>query len=110
MPWINVGTIKGDTGATGENGFSPYIAVDRVHGFIVLGDEDSEKMIFFSELKGPKGDTGPAGAADLTSTLDTTDTTHAVANSTIATAIEDMNNQIGSITNVQQSNLTLLGS
>ena len=57
-----------------------------------------------------KGDTGATGPVNLTSTLDTTDTTNAVTNSAIATAIEDIANQIGTITSVQQSNLTLLGS
>ena len=116
MAWVNVGSIKGDTGATGNDGFSPYITVDRAHGFIVFGDEDSEWIVYFSDLKGSKGDTGdtgatgPAGPVNLTSTLDTTDTTNAVTNSTIATAIQNINNQIGTITSLQQNNLTLLGS
>lgn len=54
-----------------------------------------------------KGDTGPV---NLVSTLDTTDTTNAVVNSAIALAIEDIANQIGTITAVQNANLTLLGS
>lgn len=57
-----------------------------------------------------KGDTGATGPVNLTSTLDTTDTRNAVTNSAISTAIEDIANQIGTITSVQQSNLTLLGS
>ena len=57
-----------------------------------------------------KGDTGATGHVNLTSTLDATDTRNAVTNSAIATAIEDIANQIGTITSVQQSNLTLLGS
>ena len=57
-----------------------------------------------------KGDTGATGPVNLTSTLDATDTRNAVTNSAIATAIEDIANQIGTITSVQQSNLTLLGS
>ena len=57
-----------------------------------------------------KVDTGATGPVNLTSTLDTTDTRNAVTNSAIATAIEDIANQIGTITSVQQSNLTLLGS
>ena len=116
MSWVNVGNIKGDTGATGDDGFSPYITVDRAHGFIVFGDEDSEWTVYFSDLRGPKGDTGntgatgPAGPVNMTSTLDTSDTTNAVTNSAIATAIQDVTNQIGTITSAQQSNLTLLGS
>lgn len=113
MSWVNVGNIKGDTGATGDDGFSPYITVDRAHGFIVFGDEDSEQTVYFSDLKGPKGDTGatgPAGPVNVTSTLDTADNTNVVVNSAIATAIQNVNNQIGTITQAQQNNLTLLGS
>jgi hypothetical protein len=58
-------------------------------------------------LKGDKGDTGPV---NLVSTLDTSDTTNAVINSAIALAIEDISNQIGTITSTQTANLTLLGS
>ena len=107
MAWINVGTIKGDTGDTGASGSSPYINVDRAHGFIVFGSGDREQFFYFSDLKGPKGDTCPV---NLVSTLDTIDTTNAVTNSAIATAIEDVVDQIGTITSAQQSNLTLLGS
>lgn len=116
MSWVNVGRIKGDTGATGDDGFSPYITVDRAHGFIVFGDEDSEWTVYFSDLRGPKGDTGntgatgPAGPVNMTSTLDTSDTTNAVTNSAIATAIQNISNQIGTITAAQSANLTLLGS
>lgn len=113
MSWVNVGNIKGDTGDTGDDGFSPYITVDRAHGFIVFGDEDSEQTVYFSDLKGPKGDTGatgPAGPVNITSTLDTADNTNVVVNSAIATAIQNVNNQIGTITQAQQNNLTLLGS
>lgn len=122
MAWVNVGNIKGDTGATGDEGFSPYITVDRAHGFIVFGDEDSEQTVYFSDLKGPKGDTGntgatgatgatgPAGPVNMTSTLDTSDNTNAVVNSAIATAIQNVNTQIGAITSAQSANLTLLGS
>lgn len=113
MSWVNVGNIKGDTGATGDDGFSPYITVDRAHGFIVFGDEDSEQTVYFSDLKGPKGDTGatgPAGPVNVTSTLDTADNTNVVVNSAIATAIQNVNNQIGTITAAQSANLTLLGS
>ncbi|WP_296791320.1 hypothetical protein [uncultured Methanobrevibacter sp.] len=113
MSWVNVGNIKGDTGETGDDGFSPYITVDRAHGFIVFGDEDSEQTVYFSDLKGPKGDTGatgPAGPVNVTSTLDTADNTNVVVNSAIATAIQNVNNQIGTITAAQSANLTLLGS
>lgn len=54
-----------------------------------------------------KGDTGPV---NLVSTLDTSDTANAVTNSAIATAIENLSDQIGTITSTQTANLTLLGS
>ena len=110
MSWVNVGNIKGDTGATGANGGSAYIRLDSTHGVIYLGDQDYSYTIALSSLKGPKGDTGPAGPVNLVSTLDTVDTANAVTNSTIATAIESITNQIGTITAAQEANLTLLGS
>ena len=107
MSWVNVGNIKGDTGASGG---SAYIRLDSAHGIIYLGDQDYSYTIALSSLKGPKGDTGPAGPVNLVSTLDTADTTNAVTNSAIATAIESITNQIGTITAAQEANLTLLGS
>ena len=107
MSWVNVGNIKGDTGASGG---SAYIRLDSAHGIIYLGDQDYSYTIALSSLKGPKGDTGPAGPVNLVSTLDTADTANAVTNSAIATAIENISNQIGTITAAQEANLTLLGS
>ena len=107
MSWVNVGNIKGDTGASGG---SADIRLDSTHGVIYLGDQDYDYTISLSSLKGPKGDTGPAGPVNLVSTLDTADTTNAVTNSAIATAIESITNQIGTITAAQEANLTLLGS
>ena len=107
MSWVNVGNIKGDTGASGG---SAYIRLDSAHGIIYLGDQDYSYTIPLSSLKGPKGDTGPAGPVNLVSTLDTADTANAVTNSAIATAIESITNQIGTITAAQEANLTLLGS
>ena len=107
MSWVNVGNIKGDTGASGG---SAYIRLDSAHGIIYLGDQDYSYTIALSSLKGPKGDTGPAGPVNLVSTLDTADTANAVTNSAIATAIENISNQIGTITAAQNANLTLLGS
>lgn len=57
-----------------------------------------------------KGDTGATSPVNLVNSLNTSDTTNAVTNSAIATAIEDVTNQIGTITSVQSANLTLLGS
>ena len=107
MSWVNVGNIKGDTGASGG---SAFIRLDSAHGIIYLGDQDYSYTIPLSSLKGPKGDTGPAGPVNLVSTLDTADTANAVTNSAIATAIESITNQIGTITAAQEANLTLLGS
>ena len=110
MSWVNVGRIKGDTGdtgSTGSSGGSAYITLDSAHGIIYLGDDDHDYSISLSSLKGPKGDTGPV---NLVSTLDTTDSTNAVTNGAIATAIQNVSNQIGTITSAQTANLTLLGS
>ena len=59
---------------------------------------------------GATGSTGPAGPVNLVSVLDTSDTTNAVTNSAIATEFESLETAIGNITQVQQSNLTILGS
>ena len=75
MSWVNVGNIKGDTGASGG---SAFIRLDSAHGIIYLGDQDYSYTIALSSLKGPKGDTGPAGPVNLVSTLDTADTANAV--------------------------------
>ena len=107
MSWVNVGNIKDETGAEGR---SVNVYKDTSHGQIIFVGDDTEAIIYLSEIKGDTGATGPAGPVNMTSTLDTTDTTNAVTNSAIATAIEDVTDQIGTITSVQQSNLTLLGS
>ena len=103
MSWVNVGNIKGETGADGR---SVNVYKDTSHGQIIFVGDDTEAVIYLSEI----GATGPAGPVNMTSTLDTTDTTNAVTNSAIATTIEDVTDQIGTITSAQQSNLTLLGS
>ena len=113
MAWINVGNLKGDTGDTGANGSNVTITKDTAHGFIYFGSGESQVFLYLSEIKGPKGDTGatgPAGPVNMVSTLDTTDTTNTVTNNAIATAIEDVVDQIGTITSAQSANLTLLGS
>lgn len=113
MSWVNVGRIKGDTGdtgSTGATGGSAYITLDSAHGIIYLGDGDHDYQISLSSLKGPKGDTGATGPVNLVSTLDTADSTNAVTNGAIATAIQNVSNQIGTITSAQTANLTLLGS
>jgi len=107
MAWINVGNLKGETGASGR---SVNVYKDTSHGQIIFVGEDTEAIIYLSELKGDTGATGPAGPVNMTSTLDTTDTTNAVTNSAIATEIESIQTAIGNITSAQQSNLTLLGS
>jgi len=107
MAWINVGNLKGETGASGR---SVNVYKDTSHGQIIFVGEDTEAIIYLSELKGDTGATGPAGPVNMTSTLDTSDTTNAVTNSAIATEIESIQTAIGNITSAQQSNLTLLGS
>lgn len=59
---------------------------------------------------GPKGDTGDTGPVNLAGSLDTDDTTNAIKNAPVAIAIQNLQNDIGTITSVQQSNLNLLGS
>ena len=59
---------------------------------------------------GDKGDTGATGPVNLASTLDTSDNTNAIKNAPVATAIQNINNQIGTITAAQTANLNLLGS
>lgn len=81
---------KGDTGDTGPKG-------DK-------GDTGA------SGVKGDTGDTGPAGPVNLASSLDTTDTTNAIKNAPVATAIENIQTAIGTITSTQTANLNLLGS
>ena len=64
-------------------------------------------------IKGDTGNTGATGATgpvNLASTLDTSDNTNAIKNAPVATAIQNLSNQIGTITAAQNANLTLLGS
>lgn len=82
--------VKGDTGNTGPKG-------DK-------GDTGA------SGVKGDTGDTGPAGPVNLASSLDTTDNTNAIKNAPVATAIENIQTAIGTITSTQTANLDLLGS
>ncbi|MBE6498234.1 MAG: collagen-like protein [Methanobrevibacter sp.] len=82
--------VKGDTGDTGSKG-------DK-------GDTGA------SGVKGDTGDTGPAGPVNLASSLDTTDNTNAIKNAPVATAIENIQTAIGTITSTQTANLNLLGS
>lgn len=82
--------VKGDTGDTGPKG-------DK-------GDTGA------SGVKGDTGDTGPAGPVNLASSLDTTDNTNAIKNAPVATAIENIQTAIGTITSTQTANLNLLGS
>ncbi len=113
MSWVNVGSIKGDTGETGSAGGSAYITLDSAHGIIYLGDDNHDYTITLASLKGATGDTGatgPAGPVNMVSTLDTTDTTNAVTNSAIANEFESIETDIGTITSAQSANLTLLGS
>ena len=112
MAWVNVGNIKGDTG---DDGAAISVYKDSAHGVIYFFGEETEISLALSEIKGdtgatgPKGDTGDSGSVTLDSALNTS-STNAIQNSPVATAIQDLQNSIGTITSVQQSNLTLLGS
>lgn len=92
----------GDTGATGETGPKGD-----------TGDTGEKGDTGDTGATGPKGDTGDTGATgpvNLASSLDTTDTTNAIKNAPVATAIENLQTSIGTITSTQTSNLNLLGS
>ena len=93
---------KGDTGDTGAKGDTGDTGATGAKGD--TGDT------------GAKGDTGATGATGVTgpvnlaSSLDTTDTTNAIKNAPVATAIENLQTSIGTITSTQTANLNLLGS
>ncbi len=113
---------KGDTGDTGADGESIEVYKDSVHRQITFTGSESAAVIGFDEISGPKGDTGasgvkgdtgdtgPAGPVNLASSLDTTDNTNAIKNAPVATAIENIQTAIGTITSTQTANLNLLGS
>ena len=54
MSWANVGNIKGETGADGS---SVNVYKDTSHGQIIFVGDDTEAVIYLSEIKGAKGDT-----------------------------------------------------
>ena len=60
MSWVNVGTIKGDTGATGatgatgSDGDNVRIIKDSAHGFIYFGSGEDEVFLYLSEIKDRK--------------------------------------------------------
>lgn len=89
----------GDTGATGETGPKGD-----------TGDTGEKGDTGATGAKGDTGDTGATGPVNLASSLDTTDTTNAIKNAPVATAIENLQTSIGTITSTQTSNLNLLGS
>ena len=94
--------FKGDTGATGATG--------------ATGETGPKGDTGDTGAKGDTGDTGATGATgatgpvNLASSLDTTDTTNAIKNAPVATAIQGLQTDIGTITSAQSSNLNLLGS
>ena len=55
MSWVNVGRIKGDTGATGSDGGSAYIILDSAHGIIYLGDANHDYQISLSSCDDDRG-------------------------------------------------------
>ena len=130
----------GDTGAkgdTGDDGESIDVYKDSAHRQIIFSGANTEVTLYFDDITGPKGDagatgttgatgekgdtgatgakgdtgdTGATGPVNLASSLDTTDTTNAIKNAPVATAIENLQTSIGTITSTQTSNLNLLGS
>ena len=127
----------GDSGAkgdTGDDGESIDVYKDNAHRQIIFSGTNTSATIYFDEITGPKGDTGNTGATgatgpkgdtgdtgatgatgatgpvNLASSLDTTDTTNAIKNAPVATAIQGLQTDIGTITSAQSSNLNLLGS
>ena len=128
---------KGDTGDTGpkgntgEEGESIWVYNDTAHRNITFEGKDSSATIYYSDITGPKGDTGQkgdtgdagpkgdtgdtgatgdTGPVNLAGSLDTSDNTNAIKNAPVATAIQNLQTSIGTITSAQQSNLNLLGS
>ncbi len=150
MAWVNVGIIKGDTGATGEKsnaiwttttapttpnytfdttklvgptGFSPKVGDIIVYSYYryQITSISGTSAVSTSRVSirgaagatgdtGAKGDTGATGPVNLASTLDTTDNTNAIKNAPVATAIQNIQTSIGTITSTQTANLNLLGS
>ena len=104
---------KGDTEDTGADGESIDVYKDNAHRQIMFIRETTTVVIDFDDITGPKGDTGATGATgpvNLARSLDTTDTTNAIKNAPVATAIQGLQTDIGTITSAQSSNLNLLGS
>ena len=114
---------KGDTGATGETGLKGDTGNTGATGATgATGDTGQKGDTGDTGAKGDtgdtgaKGDTGATGATgatgpvNLASSLDTTDTTNAIKNAPVATAIENLQTSIGTITSTQTANLNLLGS
>ena len=100
----------GPKGDTGDDGESIGVYKDTAHRQIIFEGKTTSAIIYFDEIKGPKGDTGDTGPVNLAGSLDTSDNTNAIKNAPVATAIENLQTSIGTITSVQQSNLNLLGS
>ena len=100
----------GPKGDTGDDGESIGVYKDTAHRQIIFEGKTTSAIIYFDEIKGPKGDTGDTGPVNLAGSLDTTDNTNAIKNAPVATAIENLQTNIGTITSVQQNNLNLLGS
>ena len=105
---------KGDTGDTGAKGDTGDTGATGAKGD--TGDTGAKGDTGATGDTGAKGDTGATGATgatgpvNLASSLDTTDTTNAIKNAPVATAIENLQTSIGTITSTQTANLNLLGS
>ena len=102
---------KGDTGATGNTGDTgPKGDTGDTGATGPKGDTGDTGNTGPKGDTGDTGDTGATGPVNLASTLDTTDTTNAIKNAPVATAIENLQTSIGTITTTQTANLNLLGS
>jgi len=111
------------TKLVGPTGFSPKVGDLIIYSYyryqitsISGTSATSTSRISIRGAKGDTGNTGDTGATgatgpvNLASALDTSDNTNAIKNAPVATAIQNINNQIGTITAAQTANLNLLGS
>lgn len=96
---------KGDTGATGPKGDTGDTGAKGDTGATGAKGDTGD-----TGAKGDTGATGATGPVNLASSLDTADTTNAIKNAPVATAIQGLQTDIGTITSAQSSNLNLLGS
>lgn len=105
------------TKLSGPAGFTPKVGDVIIYSYYryqitsISGTSAvSSTRVSIRGATGATGVTGATGPVNVTSTLDTTDNVNVVVNSAVATAIQNVTDQIGTITAAQNANLTLLGS